>query len=159
MKWFTDRYMCHETPIYCMGFSDSMMTSSNGNIFRVTGHLCKGQWRWALMFSLIWARMNGWANNSEAGDLRRHRTHYDVTACNACHPKHSLVVSVALTNFISNQIVFHESNKCKNNADGVGNKNIGNNNNGKRHIKQTDTSTNINKLTRIWMTTDVLTPW
>ena len=32
----------------------------------------KGQWRGALMFSLIWARINGWVNNGEAGDLRRH---------------------------------------------------------------------------------------
>ena len=38
----------------------------------------KGQWRGALMFSLICARINGWVNNSEAGDLRRHRGHYDV---------------------------------------------------------------------------------
>ena len=34
--------------------------------------------RGALMFSLICARMNGWVNNREAGDLRRHRFHYDV---------------------------------------------------------------------------------
>ena len=33
----------------------------------------------ALMFSLICARMNGWVNNGEAGDLRRHRGHYNVT--------------------------------------------------------------------------------
>ena len=39
----------------------------------------KGQWRGALMFSLICAWTNGWVNNVEAGDLRRHRTHYDVT--------------------------------------------------------------------------------
>ena len=39
----------------------------------------KGQWRGALMFSLIYARMNEWVNNREAGDLRRHRAHYDVT--------------------------------------------------------------------------------
>ena len=54
-----------------------MMTSSNGNIFCVTGPH-KGQWRGALMFSLICAWIKGWVNNSEAGDLRRHRTHYDV---------------------------------------------------------------------------------
>ena len=24
-------------------------------------------------------RINGWVNNDEAGDLRRHRAHYDVT--------------------------------------------------------------------------------
>ena len=39
----------------------------------------KGQWRRALMFSLICAWINGWVSNSEAGDLRRHRAHYDVT--------------------------------------------------------------------------------
>ena len=38
----------------------------------------KGQWRGALMFSLICVWINGWVNNREAGDLRRHRTHYDV---------------------------------------------------------------------------------
>ena len=38
----------------------------------------KGQWRGALMFSLISAWINGWVNNREAGDLRRHRSHYDV---------------------------------------------------------------------------------
>ena len=38
----------------------------------------KGQWRRALMFSVIYAWINGWANNREAGDLRRHRVHYDV---------------------------------------------------------------------------------
>ena len=40
----------------------------------------KGQWRRALMFSLICAWTKGWANNRDAGDLRRHCTHYDVTA-------------------------------------------------------------------------------
>ena len=59
-------------------------------IFRVTGHLCgeftspvnsphKGQWRRTLMFSLISVWINGWVNNREAGDLTRHRGHYDVT--------------------------------------------------------------------------------
>ena len=38
----------------------------------------KGQWRGALMFSLIFAWMNGWVNNGDAGDLRHHRAHYDV---------------------------------------------------------------------------------
>ena len=50
-----------------------MMTSSNGNIFHVTGPLC-GEFR-----AVISARINGWLNNDEAGDLRRHRAHYDVT--------------------------------------------------------------------------------
>ena len=66
------------------------MTSSNENIFRITGLL----WveftghRWitltkasggALMFSLICAWINGSVNNCEAGDLRCHFTHYVVT--------------------------------------------------------------------------------
>ena len=62
------------------------ITLSNGNIFRVTillwgestGHRWiphhKTQWRGALMISLICA----WTNNPDAGDLRRHRAHYDV---------------------------------------------------------------------------------
>ena len=37
----------------------------------------KGQWREALMFSLICAWTNGWANNRYAGDLS-HRAHYNV---------------------------------------------------------------------------------
>ena len=44
----------------------------------------KGQWRRALMFSLICARINGWVNNREAGNLRRHRAHYDATVIIAC---------------------------------------------------------------------------
>ena len=36
----------------------------------------KGQWRGALIFSLIW--INAWVNNGEAGNLRSHRAHYDV---------------------------------------------------------------------------------
>ena len=39
----------------------------------------KGQWRGALMFSLICTWMKGWVNNREAGDLRCHCAYYDVT--------------------------------------------------------------------------------
>ena len=41
--------------------------------------LHKGPWRGALLFSLICARINGWVNNGEADDLRRHHAYYDVT--------------------------------------------------------------------------------
>ena len=73
-----------------MGNNGPMMTPLNENILRVTGHLCgefagprwiprkKGQWRGALMFSVICVWINGWLNNREAGDLRCYRTHYDV---------------------------------------------------------------------------------
>ena len=39
----------------------------------------KGQWRGALMFTLICVWINYWAKIREAGDLRRHRAHYGVT--------------------------------------------------------------------------------
>ena len=38
----------------------------------------KGDWRGAVMFSLICVWINGWVNNREAGGLRRYRAHYDV---------------------------------------------------------------------------------
>ena len=64
------------------------MTSSNGNFFRVTGHLC-GEFTGPgefpaqrpvtqsldVFFDL---RLNKRENNHEAGDLRRYRFHYDV---------------------------------------------------------------------------------
>ena len=67
-----------------------MMTSSNGNIFHVTGLLCwefSGHrwisplqrpvtWSFDVLFDLHWT--NRWANNGDAGDMRRHHTHYDV---------------------------------------------------------------------------------
>ena len=67
-----------------------MMTSSNGDKWRywpfvrgihrsAVNSLPKGQWGGALMFSLIWAWINGWVNNGKASDLRRHRTYCDVT--------------------------------------------------------------------------------
>ena len=68
----------------------AMITSSNGNIVHVTGPLC-GEFtghRWithtkasdAELWCFLWSapRINVWVNNCEAGDLRRHRAHYDV---------------------------------------------------------------------------------
>ena len=46
----------------------------------------KGQWRGALMFSLVYAWINDWVNNREAGDLRRQHGHYDVIVMCVCHP-------------------------------------------------------------------------
>ena len=40
----------------------------------------KGQWRGALMFSLIYAWANGWINYRYASDLRRHGANYNVIA-------------------------------------------------------------------------------
>ena len=83
------QYTLYSIYLYCM------MTSSNGNIFRFTDPLwgestgyrwiplTKSQWRGGLMFSLICTWTKVWANNQDAGDLRRHDAHYDVivTVC------------------------------------------------------------------------------
>ena len=66
-----------------------MMTSSNGNIFRVTGPLCgkftgPGEFptqrpvtrSFDVFFICVWIK--SWVNNREAGDLRRHRGHYGI---------------------------------------------------------------------------------
>ena len=42
----------------------------------------KGQWREALMLSLVCAWIYGLVNNRDAGDLRRHHAHYDVIVVN-----------------------------------------------------------------------------
>ena len=39
----------------------------------------KGQWRWAFMFSMIYAWISCSVNNCAAGDLRCHHAHYDIT--------------------------------------------------------------------------------
>ena len=44
-----------------------------------------GQWRRALMFPLICAWINNSVNNRGAGDLRCHRTHYDIILMLAQH--------------------------------------------------------------------------
>ena len=101
-----------------------MMTSSNGNIFRVTGHWCgeftgsrwiplhKGQWRGAFMFSLICVWINVWINNREAGDLRHYLAHYDVTVMMMigmfCHfYQLHLQLVIRLTSFVT----YPEKNK------------------------------------------------
>ena len=50
----------------------------------------KGQWRGALIFSLVCAWINGWVNNGEAGDLRRYRVHCDVIVMIIFH-SHNMV--------------------------------------------------------------------
>ena len=67
-----------------------MMTSSNGNIFRITDHLSgeftgPGEFpakrpvtRSLEVFFDLRPNKKNWVNNGDAGDLRRHRAHYDV---------------------------------------------------------------------------------
>ena len=75
------------TSAFCIIYDDVI----TWKIFRVTGRFVRGihrppvnsphkdQWRGTLMFSLICVWINDWVNNREAGDLRRYRSHYDVT--------------------------------------------------------------------------------
>ena len=55
----------------------------------------KGQWHGALMFSLICTRINGWVNNGEAGDLRRHVP--IMTSPNWSDTQSTAIVSVCAT--------------------------------------------------------------
>ena len=85
MDWLHRNYNGNHTVLFLI-----MMTSSNGNISRVTGQFCvefTGHRRiprtkasdaelWCF-FICIW--INGWVNNRDADDLRRYRAYYDVT--------------------------------------------------------------------------------
>ena len=69
--------------------------------------LHKDQWREALMFYLICARINGWVNNREAGDLRRYRAHYDVIVMLFTHQVMIQVLilwSIAFSVFMSSSL-------------------------------------------------------
>ena len=66
---------------------NKITTTTTGNIFRVTGPLC----RWVPItkasdaeFDVFFdqRRNKGWVNNKDAGDLRRHHAHYGVTVMN-----------------------------------------------------------------------------
>ena len=82
---YTRNYHLHNSR--CSQWRIFTMTSSNWNISRAAGvgiHRSpvysphKGQGRGDLIFSLIPAWTNSWANNGDTGDLRRYRAHYDV---------------------------------------------------------------------------------
>ena len=59
----------------------------------------KGQWRGALMFSLISAWINRWVNNGDAVDLRRYRAHYDVTVMAQCN--HEICIHIFFENIFA----------------------------------------------------------
>ena len=84
------RQHCLSTRSSVSWWWNNMMTSSQGNIFCVTGLFVrgihrsplnsprKGQWRGALILSLIWAWTNDRVNKRDAGDFIRQRAHYDI---------------------------------------------------------------------------------
>ena len=96
--WYTKHCRLEWQTVYMLQYMNylvSMMTSSN---FKQFPHYWpfvqaihwspvnsphKGQWRGALIFPLICASKNAWVSNREAGDLKCHRTNYDVIVM--CH--------------------------------------------------------------------------
>ena len=100
------------------------MMSSNGNIFCITGYLCReftgdrcisrtkasDAELWCV--SLICTWMNNWVNNREAGNLRHHCAHHDITVMWPVHSPHkgqwcgALVFSLICTwmnNWVNNR--------------------------------------------------------
>ena len=103
---------CIEWSLMCMLVMKgpfTTITSSNGNIFRVTG-LLYGEFtgdRWILLakasdaelWCFLWSApcKNSSVNDCDAGDLRRHRAHYDVTVMTIYPPTqyfHFIKISV-----------------------------------------------------------------
>ena len=64
----------------------------------------KGQWRGALVFSLICVWINDWVNNREAGDLRRYCAHYDIIV---------MVNKSSMCTGRQSDTAFHWRNYCK----------------------------------------------
>ena len=94
LHWFTN-FRCREIGYALDIFHDDVIKWKHFPRYRLFGRgihrspvksLHKGQWRGALMFSLICTRINGYVNTGEAGDLRRHRANYDVIEWNAISP-------------------------------------------------------------------------
>ena len=97
MRWVSEQY--------------PMIISSNGNIFRITGTLC-GEFtghQWIPLTKAsdadLWCFFdlrlhNGWINNWDAGGLRRHHIHYDITVTLYCNsPLSSLYFFVIFDTF------------------------------------------------------------
>ena len=92
--------------VFDISISEYMMTSPDGNIFRVTeplwgnpsvigGFPSQRPVTQSFNFFLWSARTSGWANTRDADDLRRHCAHYDVTVM--WSPLHNSVVTMRLT--------------------------------------------------------------
>ena len=112
-------YFCHTNagkPLWLMNNAEvsTEMERSSGwhpwylpETLKLASH--KGQWRGALMFSLICAWINGWVNNREAGDLKHHRTHYDVIVMTRCVITAMGIPNYSRTNidiFVRKRIIF-----------------------------------------------------
>ena len=67
------RFLIPDSIIYLSWWRHQMET------FTESLALCEGNPPVTGDVSLIWASTNGWANNRDAGDMRRNRAHYGVT--------------------------------------------------------------------------------
>ena len=69
----------------------------------------KGQWRGALMFSLICVWINGWVNrvNREAGDFRRYLVHNDVIVMNVMKWKQTFAKRKILKFRRIERVIYH----------------------------------------------------
>ena len=96
-----------------------MMTSSNGNIFRVTGaagnSLVTGGFpsqgpvtrSFGVLFDL---RLDCWVNNRVAGYLRRHPAHYDTAmACTALIHHYNHVIMSTIASQITSLTIVHST--------------------------------------------------
>ena len=69
--------------VWPLTFGSNICLGNNNNICEqnppVTGGFShKDQWKRTVMFSLICAWTNDWANKLDAGELKHHRAYYDV---------------------------------------------------------------------------------
>ena len=98
MFWMSSHILARALPLQLysvLNFNLLIIYSEHDNVIKWKHFLCywpflwgihwspvnfphKGQWRGALMCSLICAWTNGWVNNRGADDSGRRRAHYDV---------------------------------------------------------------------------------
>ena len=70
-------WWCHQMETFSV-----LMALCEGNPPVTDGFPSQGPWHEALVISLIWVWINGWANPRDAGDLRHCHANYDVTVMN-----------------------------------------------------------------------------
>ena len=104
LKWYPCRWlMCQSKMLYAGGswwrhqmktFFTCCWPFVRGIHRSLVDSFHKGQWRGVLRFSLICAWTNGWATTRGTGDLRSHRTHFDVTVMIGNHIRTDIRLSV-----------------------------------------------------------------
>ena len=74
-QWFVKTWWRHQMETF-----SALLAICAGN--SPVNSSLKGQWRGALMLSLICIWIISWVNSREGGNLRPHRAHYDVIVMN-----------------------------------------------------------------------------